>query len=107
MKFSGLLGFWKEDVETKPSVYTPLIEERPYIGDVLKDRRSFQTSDYQNDDFNINNQISILSDLYLQQNWSSIRYVLWNGVKWKVRDVNIEYPRIVLTLGGVYNENRR
>lgn len=103
MKFSGTVGFWKKDVEVKPSVYKSFIEERPYVGDVLKDRRSFQTSEYQNDNFSISNQISILMDLYLQQNWASIKYVKWNGFKWKVGSVDVNHPRITLTLSGVYN----
>lgn len=103
MKFSGLVGFWKEDVEVKPDVYKSLIETRPYFGDVLKDRRSFQNSDYQNNTFTINNQISIVADLYLLQNWTSIKYVVWNGVKWSARSVEVEQPRVTITLGEVYN----
>lgn len=103
MKFDGTVGFWKEDVEVKPGTFQSLIQERPYFGDVLKDRRSFKTSEYQNNDFTISNQISILADLYLQMNWTSIKYVNWKGVKWSVSHVNVEYPRITLTLGGVYN----
>lgn len=103
MKFYGKVGFWKEEVEVKPGVFKSLIISRPYFGEVLKNRRNFQSSEYQNDTFTTNNQISILADLYLQQNWTSIKYVEWNGVKWKVNSVDVEYPRVTLTLGGVYN----
>lgn len=103
MKFDGTVGFWREDVEVKPGLFKSLIQERPYVGDVLKDRRSFKISEYQNNDFTISNQISILADLYLQTYWTSIKYVKWKGVKWSVSHVNVEYPRITLTLGGVYN----
>lgn len=104
MKFYGKVGFWEKDVEVKPGVWKPdAIKELPYTGDVLRDNRRFQASDTQNDKFTINNQISILGDTYAHENWPSIRYVIWNGVKWKVNSVTVDYPRLTLEIGGVYN----
>lgn len=104
MKFSGLVGFLEDEVEVKTDVWGPSIVERPYFGDILKNSRSFQTvTDQQNDDFKINNRISILADLYFRNNWTSVRYVVWNGIRWKVNSVDVEYPRIILEIGGVYN----
>lgn len=103
MKFSGMVGFWLKDAETKKDVYRPTIVEKPYTGDVIEDRRRFQPSEHQNDDFTLNNRISILADTYAQRNWSSIKYVVWNGVKWKVTSVTVGYPRLILDIGGVYN----
>lgn len=103
MKFAGKIGFWIKDVEVKPSVYRPAIIERPYTGDVLRNNRRFKETDQQNDDLVINNQISILADLYAYENWMSIKYVLWNGVKLKVKSVEVSYPRLTLEVGGVYN----
>lgn len=107
MKFFGKIGFWDPSVETKPGVYKPQIVEKDYYGDVLRDYRKFQSrSDDQNDDYLVTNQISILGDLYANNHVSSIRYVTWQGAKWKVNKVEINYPRLVLELGGVYNENQ-
>ena len=103
MKFFGHIGFWEGDVEVRPSVYRPHIVERPYCGEIIKFYKKFNTSDKQNDDLSVNNQISILSDLYAQQNWHSIKYVIWNNVKWKVIGVELNYPRIILDVGGLYN----
>lgn len=105
MKFSGMIGFWIKDVETKPGVFKPEIVEKPYIGDIKKNIRRFQSVDnQQNDNLRVNNQISVISDLYMRNNWSSIRYVLWNNVKWSVTSIDINsYPRVILDLGGVYN----
>lgn len=106
MKFSGIVGFLKDEEELSPGVWRPVINERQYVGDVLRNRKYYQeSSNKQNVDLNTSNQISILSDLYVQQNWSSIRYVVWNGVKWQVTSVDVNYPRLILDLGGVYNEN--
>lgn len=105
MKFSGKVGFWFEDIETKPGVYEPRIVEKSYTGDVLKNIRNFQaTENQQNENLRINNRLSIISDLYMRQNWGSIKYVTWNGVNWKVSSVDVSsYPRVILDLGGVYN----
>lgn len=105
MRFSGKVGFWEEDVETSPGVYNPRIFERSYTGDIQRNIRRFENQDTQNKTFTISNRISILADLYSLDNWPSIRYVIWNGVKWQVTSVDVSYPRLILDLGGVYNEN--
>lgn len=105
MKFSGKVGFWIKDVEIKPGVFKPQIIEKNYTGDVLRNIRRFQSvENQQNENLAVNNKLSIISDLYLQQNWGSIKYVSWNGVNWQVSSVDIgSFPRIILELGGVYN----
>ena len=104
MKFSGKVGFWVDDVEISPSVYKPKIIERSYTGDVLKDTRRFISPETQNKSFTVNNKISILGDLYALENWTSIKYVIWKNVKWNVTSVEVNHPRLVLEIGGVYNE---
>lgn len=103
MKFHGLIGFWFETDEIRPGVYRPRIEEKEYFGDILQNYRDWQTAEKQNDNLTVSSRISILSDLYLQENLSSVRYIVWMGVKWKVTKVEITYPTITLHLGGVYN----
>lgn len=104
MKFSGKVGFWMDDVETSPGVFKSAIVEKPYYGDVVKNIRRWQEGEQQNDKLKVNNSISILSDLFAQQNYASIKYVLWNGAKLKVTQVTLDYPRITMELGGVYND---
>lgn len=107
MKFSGTVGFWEGEKEITPGIWRSVIVERPYKGDVLKFGRGFKSgSDTQNDEFTVNNQISILSDLYVRQNWASIRYVVWDGVKWKVNNIDVGYPRLILDIGGFYHDPR-
>lgn len=105
MKFSGKIGFWEKDVETKPGVYKPKIIEKSYVGDVLANSRRFQTAEnQQNENLRITNRLSIISDLYMQKNWSSIKYVSWNGVNWSVSSIDVSaYPRVIIELGVVYN----
>lgn len=105
MKFSGKIGFWLADEETKPGVYTPEMIEKSYVGDIKRNIRRFQSvENQQNGNLKLNNQISIISDLYMQKNWPSIKYVVWNNVKWEVTSVDINsYPRVILDLGGAYH----
>lgn len=109
MKFFGTIGFWLGDIEKAPGVFRPEIVERSYTGDIITNRRDWDVRGDQNDGLTIKNRISILSDMFMQQNWRSIRYVDWNGPRLKVTSVTVDYPRITLELGGDYNaetENR-
>lgn len=105
MKFYGSVGFWIEEHEIKPGVFKPVFIEKSYSGDVNWDNRHYQASENQNENIRLNNQISILSDLYSHENFASIRYIVWKGVKWRVTNVEVNYPRLVLTIGGVYNDS--
>lgn len=102
-KYYGKIGY-VETVETEPGLWEENVTVRPYYGDVIRNIRKLQTNGV-NDDVNISNQISIVADPYAVQNFHSIRYAELNGVKWKVTDVDVQYPRLTLSLGGVYNEN--
>lgn len=107
MKFVGKIGFWIEDDEEKPGLFKPHIVEKAYTGDVSRDNRHWNaTGNSANSDYRVNNEISILADLYAKQNWNSIRYVLWNGAYWSVSSITLGYPRITIVLGGVYNGER-
>lgn len=104
-KWFGKIGFDLGTVETKPGVWGPKIEERPYYGDLQRNSRRLQTSDKVNDDINISNEISIVADPYANENFHTIRYAEFMKTKWKVTDVEVQYPRLILTLGGVWNEH--
>ena len=101
-KFYGAIGYAKT-VETMPGVWAEQITERDYYGDVIRNSRRLQSSDKVNDDINISNQISIVADPYAINNFHSMRYAKFMGAKWKISDVEVQYPRLLLTLGGLYN----
>lgn len=100
-KFHGEIGFAKET--TANGVTIEDIEEKAFYGEIFRNSRSLQSSDQVNDNVNISNQISIIADPYAQLNFHAIRYAKFMGTKWKVTDVEVRYPRLILTLGGVYN----
>lgn len=101
-KFYGEIGY-AETVETKPGVWTDQIVERMYSGDLVRNFKSVQSADTLNDDINVSNEISILADPYAQQNFHSMKYVKFMGTRWKIKSVDVKYPRLILAIGGVYN----
>lgn len=103
-RFCGFVGF-SEPKETEPGIWEEQITEKPYRGDVIKDFHRYQKSDGVNDNINIANNISIISDPYANTNFQHIRYVVFMGAKWSVISADVQYPRIILTLGGVYHGN--
>lgn len=102
MKYYGNVGY-ANSVETSPGVWEDKIVTRPYYGDILRNTRRLQTGEYLNDDISVGNSISIIADAYAYENFFSIRFVEWMGVKWKVDTVEVQRPRLILSLGGVYN----
>lgn len=89
--------------ETAPGVWEPNIIERPYYGDLIKNTRRLQSTDKVNDDINISNEVSIVADPYAMTNFHTMRYVQFMGAKWKITNVEVQYPRLILSLGGLYN----
>lgn len=102
MKYCGKIGF-VSDVETAPDVYEKHVEERFYVGDVLKNNRRWVPTSNVNDDISISNVIKIVADPFACVNLQWIRYAEWMGALWKVTDVEYEHPHLKLTIGGVYN----
>lgn len=101
-KFYGAVGFASTE-ETKPGVWEEVLTDRKYYGDLTRNSRMFQTSDQLNDDLNIANEISIVADPYARENFHRMRYVEFMGAKWKINSVEVQYPRLILSIGGVYN----
>lgn len=102
-KFYGSIGY-AETVETSPGVWKEQITKREYFGELVRNTRKLQTADQVNDNININNEVSIIADPYAISNFHSMRYAEFMGTKWKISNVEVKYPRLILTLGGVYNE---
>lgn len=101
-KWYGAIGY-AETVETEPGLYTSEITERNYYGNVVRNSRRIQNAGKVDDDINISNQISIVADPYAIQHFGSMRYAMFCGTAWRVTDIEVQYPRLLLTLGGVYN----
>lgn len=102
-KFHGIIGY-SEPVETRPGVWTEQIVEKTHSGDLLRNTGNWNTNpDSTNDNLKLSNQVSIVANPYAINHVHQIKYVEFMGAKWKVSSANVQYPRIILTLGGVYN----
>ena len=102
-KWYGEIGF-AETVETKPGVWVEQITKRNYYGDTIRNSRRLQSANQLNDNINISNEISILADPYANEHFHSMRYVEFMGAKWKVNSVEVKYPRLILSVGGLYTD---
>lgn len=105
-KYFGRVGFaiTKEtDPVNEPGVWEDTIVERFYSGDTVKQTSRWENSQNVNDNLVINCQFSILSDPFAEQNFHSIKYIEYIGALWKVSSVDVQYPRLLLTVGGIYN----
>lgn len=103
-KFYGIIGYGVTE-ETVPGVWTANISERKVVGELIKNTRQLQNSNQVNDNININNTVSIVADPYTTKHMQLIKYIkdVRTGIAWKVTTVEVQYPRLILTLGGEYN----
>lgn len=102
-KWFGEIGF-DIQTETVPGVWKPVITPRNYYGDVLEWSRRIQgASEQVNDNITIADKISIVADPFARENFYTMKYVEYMGSKWKVTHVSVQYPRLILSVGDLYN----
>lgn len=101
-KFCGEIGFLKT-VETKPGIFEEKIFKRMYCGDVMSNYVRSKETQNLNDDIEINNKISVVADSFAAENLGYMKYVKWMGTCWKIKSVEMAFPRLILTFGGIYN----
>lgn len=103
MKYYGELGYC-EYREGEYSEYIPVWTKRNYYGDVIRFGRRLDVGVSIADDVTVSDSLSIVADPYALSHFHNLRYAEWQGAKWKITNVEINYPRMILTLGGMYNE---
>lgn len=101
-KYYGKIGYATSE-EVKPGVWKKRITVREYFGDVIRNTRRLQSSGNLNDNIIVSNEISIVADPFANENFHSMLYVEFMGTKWKISNVEVQYPRLILTIGEVYN----
>lgn len=102
MKFYGTIGYVKTEDNGK-GVWEEVVTERDYYGEWVRNTSSFQSSGNVNDDISISDELSIVADPFAYENAAYLRYAEMMGAKWKITKVEVKYPRLILTIGGVYN----
>ena len=103
-RYSGLVGFKIGNTEPVDGVFVQQFEEKMMRGDVVSSRKQYVQGNQAYDDGELSNQISLVGSQYSFENYTNIKYLVYLGRKWKVISVAVEHPRIIATLGGLYNE---
>lgn len=101
-KFYGKVGFTVME-ETLTDVWEPVETVKEYFGDLTRNQRRWTNGESVNENIEVSNEVSLVMDDFLQENAGALKWVEAMGAKWKVNSITIDYPRLVLTLGGVYN----
>ena len=101
-RFFGRVGYG-EPVETAPGVWSDAIVECLYFGDVIRNARNLREGENLNADLSVQNSISIVADAYANDHFFAIRYLEWAGTLWTFHSVEVQSPRLLLSLGEVYN----
>ncbi len=101
-RFYGPVGYGL-DKDMGGSVFVTDVQEVNYYGDVRRNARRLDSGEYLNDNLIANVIVSIVADDFAIENFQYIRYVLWNGTRWKVTMIDVQWPRLILTIGGIYN----
>lgn len=105
MKYHGEVGYF-ETVEVKPGLFEEQIVFKEYYGDVLRNTKRDSFGNYVNQKITVSNQISIVADPYALGHFFQIKCIRWQGALWTVTEVDAgQPPRLILTLGDLYNEN--
>lgn len=103
-RFHGEVGYG-DSVETPSGsgVWVDIITEHIYTGDVIRNTRNLEPGDNLNNDITVANSISIVADQFAVDNFLKIKYVRWAGILWTITSVEVRSPRLILSLGSVYN----
>jgi hypothetical protein len=109
MRFHGAVGY-ASNVETTPGVWQEVITETQYTGDVIRNTRRLEAVSTEppktNADLSLGNSFSVMADDHAYANFMNMRYVQWEGLYWKITDVEVRRPRLVLTVGGLWDGNK-
>lgn len=106
MKFYGKVGYAVQE-ETSQDVWEEKITEHTYKGDIIGNSKQTVSGENINNNVNVNNQISIVADPFAYEHFFGIRYIEWMGSLWTVTSVKIQRPRLILTIGGLYNGTKK
>ena len=105
-KWYGMIGYSVLEEKT-PGVWMPTTVEKEHYGDIYRNVQSNQSANQTNDNIVLNSQIRIVASPYAQENFQFMKYAVYKGTKWKITSIDHQYPCMILTLGGVYNDNGR
>lgn len=104
MKWYGQIAY-RDTVEVEPGVWEDTVTLVDKYGDLLRNSKSNQQGNSINDNITVSNQISVVADPYLLESFHKIIYITFMGAKWRINSVEVQYPRLLITLGSLYLED--
>lgn len=108
MRFFGAVGY-ASDVESVPGVWVEGITEHNYYGDVVRYSRRLEPASQNppttSNNIAMSNSFSIVGDEQAFGNIQNMRYVVWRGSRWTITNVEVQRPRLILTIGEQWDGN--
>lgn len=108
-RYSGKIGYLitvEEEINgEKTGICKEKYIERQAYGDVIQNYSKWDSANQLNDNISVNNKISIVADPFALANFQHIKYATWMKQKWKVSTIEPNYPRLILNIGGIYNDD--
>lgn len=103
-RFKDVVGFGvTEEDPPESGIWVKKITEREYFGDVIRNSRRLENDQKVNNDLTVGNSISIVADPYAHEHFFAMLYIKWGGVLWEIENIDVQSPRLILRLGGVYD----
>jgi hypothetical protein len=102
-KYAGLVGYVTEE-ESVPGVWSPVETHRRMRGDIIRQSASVKSDEKMNSDISLNHRVSLIGDVYAFGNYSNIKWIEMDGLKWEVSSIEIQRPRLIISLGGIWHE---
>lgn len=105
-RYSGVIGFALDDVETSPGVYKQAYSEHKVVGTELGQDFNIQNETTINDTITLSTRISIVADRYSFEHIDRIKYMTYQGQTWKVNSATPNRPNIILSLGKIFTRSK-
>ena len=106
MKYHGYIAFSTEVFDDNTGVTIEQMTRREYYGEVIRDSKSNENNNQIVDGFTLSNEFSVIADAFMREHFYKMRYLEWQGVKWKIKSAtnDPDRPRIKIHVGEVYND---
>lgn len=101
-KYAGLVGYVTQE-ETRPGVWSTVENPVMMKGDIIRQTYTNQDNGKVNSDVSLNHRVSLIGDAYAFKHFHNISWIMFNEQKWEVSSFEIQRPRIIVTLGGLWN----
>ena len=101
MKWHGKIGYAMTTEDC--GIWKDSVIEKDYKGDLTKNSVRLQTSDSVNNNLVVKDQVSVVADPFAYANFQYMKYIEIMNTMWSIESVELQYPRLLISVGGVWN----